>query len=539
MSIFCFCQRYISLILLCSLLQHCKTNVNTAMTEEQFAPMLEGTAYQASSNMLATQTGGNILELTASAASGYTTQLTTSVFTAFSGERISFRKEEALWQAIIQSGFRASMGKRILPVVSQEDVASSLAALQHQDRLLSRSRIHIMSTAQPPYTSCVYIGKLGLMGGAPDEDVVALRAQLNRERLARKKLENEQKTLRMAYEQQLYSMETEKAERESAYEKLSNAYTTLQVRMHEKNQPRAVRSDSEDREREKYKTKYKQLLDKHKTLQARVCEADRLYKALQSSSERERKMCRGAYDQLSTAHAELQSNMEAMVYRHMGITQSRWCLAGVVLGKEAWDYYIGDVGEEPALPADLFSILNGSCPFSPNKKVRDTHLLVLIPAKVNGRSFTLDSLNKFANSPRNGNRSLGYYNYNSPVKSALGVQSHYRSYWVLMSRCVLPGSSYKLYNNQKVLFSDHANRLNYVLPGTLEAATVILLHHLSTGEFLYPEDSLIYTLCRDSTMSNDRVIVGGFSPAGLNIVEFGFANKFFNFNIGISGLRRL
>ena len=46
-----------------------------------------------------------------------------------------------------------------------------LAGLQRQDVWACRSRIHIMATANPPYTPCVYLGKSGLLGGAPTQQV--------------------------------------------------------------------------------------------------------------------------------------------------------------------------------------------------------------------------------------------------------------------------------------------------------------------------------------------------------------------------------
>ena len=46
-----------------------------------------------------------------------------------------------------------------------------LAGLQRQNVWACRSRIHIMNTANPPYTPCVYLGKCGLLGGRPTQQV--------------------------------------------------------------------------------------------------------------------------------------------------------------------------------------------------------------------------------------------------------------------------------------------------------------------------------------------------------------------------------
>jgi hypothetical protein len=72
------------------------------------------------------------------------------------------------------------------------------------------------------------------------------------------------------------------------------------------------------------------------------------------------------------------------------------------LGEVEWKYYFGDVGPAPDLPSNMGAILDSTCPFWPGKKVRDTHLLVLIPATVNGEPFTLNLLGELIQRPSNG-----------------------------------------------------------------------------------------------------------------------------------------
>ena len=67
-------------------------------------------------------------------------------------------------------------------------------------------------------------------------------------------------------------------------------------------------------------------------------------------------------------------------------------------GRAAWKEYFGvDVGKEPKLPADIEAILDKQAPFkledeSTPQRVRDNHLLTLIPGTVDGEAFTLDKL---------------------------------------------------------------------------------------------------------------------------------------------------
>ena len=87
-------------------------------------------------------------------------------FTAFSGECVLFRQWRGQWQAVLATGFKRYGCERMLPVVSSGDTGVLLAGLQGQDAWLSRSRIHVLSAPHTSTGSCVYVGKLGLLGGS-------------------------------------------------------------------------------------------------------------------------------------------------------------------------------------------------------------------------------------------------------------------------------------------------------------------------------------------------------------------------------------
>jgi hypothetical protein len=190
----------------------------------------------------------------------------------------------------------------------------------------------------------------------------------------------------------------------------------------------------------------------------------------------------------------------------------------MAIGPKEWKQYFGEVGAAPPLPANIDEILNGSCPFWRGKLVKDTHLLVLVPATVDGIPFTLDLLGDLIKSPKGGGSKTKYYHYSSVVKEELGTQSPGSSYWVLRTRDVLPDSRDKTYDAQKTVVAAHASRLGlpYVMPHTLAAATAILLHHARTGERLYTDAPWTYTRCEEKVDKNDYpVVVGGFSSSGL------------------------
>ena len=211
------------------------------------------------------------------------------------------------------------------------------------------------------------------------------------------------------------------------------------------------------------------------------------------------------------------------------------------IDKSVWEHYFGAIGEVPALPADIDDILSQRCPFWPGHKVKDTHLLVLIPSHVRGQPLTLNYLlEKLIQSPQGEGLGTKYRYYYDEVRESIGSQSPNSSYWVLMTKDVLPGSRYKTYEDQRKLVADHANHtgLSYEVPGALEAAVVMLLHHVRSGERLYSDNPYTYTRCRESVVVDDNdypVVVGGFSSGGLSVSY----NSDDNYNdYGVSALRK-
>jgi hypothetical protein len=157
-------------------------------------------------------------------------------------------------------------------------------------------------------------------------------------------------------------------------------------------------------------------------------------------------------------------------------------------GAEEWIRYFGDVGVEPPLPPNIEEILASPCIFWPERKIVETHLLVLIPATVNGRPFTLDYLGEQIQAPKNGGHATKYRIYWDAFKSQESKKSIERSYWVLMTRDVLPGTRSKSYSDQKKILEEKAKSTPLLskgeVPTLLEAATSLLMEHVRTGRRL-------------------------------------------------------
>ena len=190
----------------------------------------------------------------------------------------------------------------------------------------------------------------------------------------------------------------------------------------------------------------------------------------------------------------------------------------MAFGKAKWNQYFGDIGTEPPLPHNIEQILNRACIFYPGKKVRDTHLLVLIPQAVNGKAFCLDSLKELIKSPKTGSKT-DYRYYDGSVKNELGAKST-SSHWALMTRDVIPNSRSKTYDDQKTLVASHASRsgIPYELPTALDAATAILMEHVQKGNRLYSDDPYTYTRCQEKVNKTQwPVAIGSFSSGGLDV----------------------
>jgi hypothetical protein len=83
----------------------------------------------------------------------------------------------------------------------------------------------------------------------------------------------------------------------------------------------------------------------------------------------------------------------------------------------------------------------------------------------------------------------------------------------------LEGSRDKAYSAQRELVESHARRTGqpYEVPGALEAATAILMHHVCTGERLFGNDPWTYMRCQELVNVEDPVVVGGFESSGLSV----------------------
>ena len=221
-------------------------------------------------------------------------------------------------------------------------------------------------------------------------------------------------------------------------------------------------------------------------------------------------------------------------------------LRAQAFGPASWCAHFGvAVGDLPSLPSDIDEILDSPCPFWFEQKVRDTHVLVLVPSEVDGVPYTLDKLGELIRLrlPKN---LEGYRYHGANVQTHLGAVPPQAPCWVLLTHNVIPGSRNQRYEDQKKMLADHAARtgLAYCLPSVLEVSTALLTHYVRSGERLLADDPWTYTRCQDLVMSGGKpypVAVGGFSSSGFASSGFYVVHDFYNSHYhyyGVLGCRK-
>lgn len=185
----------------------------------------------------------------------------------------------------------------------------------------------------------------------------------------------------------------------------------------------------------------------------------------------------------------------------------------IAFGKEQWlKYFNVCVGEEPPLPLGINEYLESECPIFADKKVMDTHMLVLIPKTINNENFTIKHLLKIVN--------VIYLQNEKSSKMVSQVISKYKgtpikkSYWVLVTKEIFPESKNKSYFWQKKILENLIRKtgVRYKVPNVLEVAASIIMEYVRSEKLLYGSAC---TRCREiAGIGQNQLIVGGDSRYG-------------------------
>lgn len=199
-------------------------------------------------------------------------------------------------------------------------------------------------------------------------------------------------------------------------------------------------------------------------------------------------------------------------------------------GNDKWVKYFGEIiGSVPSLPDDIYQGFFMDDPSKPCKKVKDTHVLVLIPQAVtyNGKrvDITLTSLGDMAKAPNGGGNAASYdkatYNVNSfnEIKAA-------STHWALMKTESIPGSRTQTYEKQLEMVAEYSKKvgIDYNMPNAIDAAACCLMTFVSTGERIFDThgpERFVYTRCQERD-KDKALVVGGFCRTnGLGVMYYG------------------
>ena len=199
----------------------------------------------------------------------------------------------------------------------------------------------------------------------------------------------------------------------------------------------------------------------------------------------------------------------------------------IAFGKVKWKEWLSfDIGEEPPLPANIEEILDRDDPYSGVRKLRDTHLLFLVPAKIDGEDFTVKLFEKqlglLRDPPRvQVNQSSGqsevcrYSAEYEQIRKFWREEKIHQSYWVLMTKEAVPRSQNKSFPDQLSLITAHNSRMgaSYGLPRTIEGVLWLLIMYFESGRS--PCENLWFSTC--DPLSSQVVTFGSLTHRNVDI----------------------
>jgi hypothetical protein len=189
------------------------------------------------------------------------------------------------------------------------------------------------------------------------------------------------------------------------------------------------------------------------------------------------------------------------------------------LGPAEWMAQGIGVGEVPPIPASITKeLLESECPLHPGEKIKDTHLLVLVPKTVNGEPFSPLKLDELCSTRKGSGDRLIYAARTSWKRHAWASAPQSRSEWVLLPKSDLDPSkvaSERHFRSKRIAQQDEVQKLypDYREVKTVELMTAVLLYDLTHKERLLPD----YLRCEEPNASGGRVCVGFFDTNGLEV----------------------
>jgi hypothetical protein len=208
------------------------------------------------------------------------------------------------------------------------------------------------------------------------------------------------------------------------------------------------------------------------------------------------------------------------------LTELRALLGRNLLGADGWRSQGIEVGSEPPVPTTITTeFLNSECSLHPRKRIKDTHLLVLVPKTVNDEPYTPLKLDEICATRKGSGSKLIFASTDWSIRwksSSWASTPQEQSEWVLLPTSDpdwrnVPGEKHfrlKSIGAQQKIHERHYPE--YRQARTVELMTAMLLNDLVNGE---PRmlDGSNQLRCIELDPSGGRVCVGRFDAFGLAV----------------------
>jgi len=203
-------------------------------------------------------------------------------------------------------------------------------------------------------------------------------------------------------------------------------------------------------------------------------------------------------------------------------------------GPAEWEkYFKFAVDDAPPVPEEFLESWEQPCPFfkEENKNVSETQALFLVP-----KGLSINKMGELAKNPAQGHKVENGYDFLwDKIKDQYGDEEVQESYWVLMTKNVIPDSRRKTRDAQLAMASSAEG---YEAPSLLEAIICNYVEHVRSGERLFSKNPWTFTCCREAPIDLDKLVVGGFACAGLNVHDAYFYYCDSSDYVGVAGVLR-
>ncbi|MFV0340155.1 MAG: hypothetical protein ACK5MA_05940 [Parachlamydiaceae bacterium] len=183
-----------------------------------------------------------------------------------------------------------------------------------------------------------------------------------------------------------------------------------------------------------------------------------------------------------------------------------------------------------ALPKNMEEILESPCRiFGGDKTVEQTRMHAYIPPGLKAEEMGKILKTRFPKSK------AGYRFALSPILRESLMDYTTLGGWMEMTKDMIPGSRNQTYEEQRKMIKALCSKDElYEVPTTLEVIACSLSWYFYCGERLLGDAPWTYTRCQE-LVEFDRVIVGGFTPVGLCVVNAEVSNN----HMGVAAMRKL